>query len=68
MANFAATAAGFAEAAALCKTRTTAKVWVVAHPAKDINGNVICRFQRFMSPTHPDYGSWVQSRDTAQDA
>lgn len=67
MANFADTEAGMAAAAVLCKARVAAGVWVVAHTAL-VDGHPVCRFQRYMSPTNPAYGAWVESRDTAQDA
>lgn len=68
MADFADTSAGRQTAEALCVTRMTAKVWVVAHMAINAAGHTICRFQRFMSPTNPGYGAWVESRADDQDA
>lgn len=68
MANFANTATGRVLAETLCKTRIAAGVWVVAHMAIDKAGNTICRFIRYMSPTNPGYGAWVESRADDQDA
>lgn len=68
MANFTNDADGMADAEALCKTRMAAGVWVVAHHGVSVVGNVVCRFIRYMSPTNPGYGEWVESRDDAQDA
>jgi hypothetical protein len=65
MADFANNATGMAQAEALCKTRMAAKTWVVAHHGVSVVGNVVCRFIRYMSPTNPAYGEWVESRDTA---
>jgi len=67
MANFADDATGLGQAEALCKTRMASKTWVVAHHAL-VDGHPVCRFQRPMSPTNPDYGAWVESRVTTQDA
>lgn len=55
MAAFATMAAAEARAVAKVKDKT----WVVAHSARDFNGTIIVRFQRFMSPTNPGYGAWV---------
>lgn len=68
MANFDNDAAGRVTAETLCKTRIAAGTWVNGHMAIDKSGNTIVRFQRFMSPTNPDYGAWVESRDDAVDA
>ena len=56
-----ATFSTMASAEARCKAQMVAKVWVVAHSAKDFNGQIICRFQRYMSPAHPDYGAWIET-------
>ncbi len=65
MANFADTADGRALAEALCTTRMLAGTWIEGHMAENVDGHTIVRFQRPMSPTHPDYGAWVESRDDA---
>lgn len=65
MANFADTAAGFVAAETWAKAKIVDHTWVNAHAAKDKDGHVIVRFQRPMSPTHPDYGAWTTSRDDA---
>lgn len=65
MANFAATAAGRVAAEDWAKAKIADKTWVNAHMGVDKDGNTVCRFQRPMSPTNPDYGAWVESRDDA---
>lgn len=65
MANFANTDTGRSQAEALVRTRMASKTWVNGHEAQNKDGNVIVRFQRFMSHTNPGYGAWVESRDTA---
>lgn len=67
MANFADNDTGREEAEALVTTQMTAGIWVEGHEAQNVAGHVICRFIRPMSPTAPDAGAWVESRDTAQD-
>jgi len=67
MANFADTQAGFILAEALVTTQMVAGIWVVGHAAMNQAGNTICRFQRPLSPTNPDYGAWVESRADDQD-
>ncbi len=46
-----------------CKAQMAAKVWVVAHSARNKSGQIIARFQRYMSPSHKDYGAWVETTD-----
>lgn len=65
MANFANTSAGFVAAETWAKAKIVDETWVNAHAGRDKDGNVICRFQRFMSATNPDYGAWTESRDDA---
>ena len=65
MANFANTEAGRTAAEEWAKAKIADGTWVVAHMAMNSDGNTVCRFQRFLSPTHPDYGSWEESRDDA---
>lgn len=65
MANFANTAVGRTAAETWAKAKIVDGTWVNAHMAIDKDGNTICRFQRFMSPTNDDYGAWVTSRDDA---
>jgi oligoribonuclease (3'-5' exoribonuclease) len=62
MANYANTDAGRDTAEAWGQAKMADGTWVNSHVATSIAGNVICRFQRFLSPTHPDYGEWVESR------
>lgn len=61
MANFAT----FAAAEARAVDKMSDGTWVQAHAAHDKSGDPIVRFQRFMSPTNPDYGAWVETRDDA---
>jgi hypothetical protein len=60
--------ASFATMAA-AEVRAKAKVadgtWVNAHAARNQSGTICVRVQRYMSPTHPDYGSWVEIVDDA---
>lgn len=63
MANFANTAAGRILSEEWAKAKIADGTWINAYGAvMDLSGNTICRFQRPMSPTHPDYGAWVESR------
>ncbi len=62
MANFANSSAGWRTALAWAKAKMADKTWVNAHVAKNVDGNTIVRYQRFMSPTNPGYGTWVESR------
>lgn len=52
-----------------CETRAKAKIvdhtWVNAHAARTAGGTLCVRVQRFMSPTHPDYGAWTEITDDA---
>ena len=65
MANYGNTDAGRDTAEAWGLAKIADKTWVNSHVATDIDGNIICRFQRVLSPTHPDYGEWVESRSDA---
>ena len=65
MANFPDTVVGFAQAEAWAVAKVKDHTFVNAHAARDKNGHVIVRFQRYMSPAHPGYGAWVESRDSA---
>ena len=47
-----------------CRQQMTAKVWLVAHAARNSAGQIICRYYRPMSPTQRSEGAWVE---TAQD-
>lgn len=55
--------ASMSAAEARCKAQIAAKVWVNAHSARDMNGVIICRFQRYMSATQPGAGGWVETND-----
>lgn len=59
MAAFATFAAAEARAVAMVKNRT----WVNAHACRLKDGTIAVRVQRWMSPTHPDYGGWVEITD-----
>lgn len=65
MANFSNDDTGRELAEALVTTRMAAGTWIQGHECQDRDGNVEVRFQRPMSPTNPDYGAWVESRNTA---
>ncbi len=49
---------------AAAETRAYAKVadgtWVNAHAARRFDGTIVVRVQRFLSPTAPDGGEWVE--------
>lgn len=55
--------AAFADMAA-AETRAVAKVadgtWVNAHSMRQADSTIGVRVQRFMSPTNPDHGAWVE--------
>ena len=46
-----------------CRSQMAAKVWVVAHAARNTSGQIIARFQRYMSPTQRGEGGWVETQD-----
>jgi hypothetical protein len=46
-----------------CKAQVAAKVWVVAHSARNKSGQIIARFQRYMSPSAPGNGAWIETTD-----
>jgi hypothetical protein len=52
-----------------CETRAYAKVvdktWTNAHAQRGYMGTLGVRVQRPLSPTHPDYGAWVEITDDA---
>lgn len=61
--------AAFSDFAA-CETRAKAKVadgtWINAHAQRGFTGTLGVRVQRKMTPTNPDYGSWVSITDDSQ--
>jgi hypothetical protein len=65
MANFPDTQEGFAAAEAWAVSKTKDHTFVNAHAARDKDGHVIVRFQRYMSPAAPGEGAWITSRDDA---
>lgn len=68
MANFPDTQNGFAQAEAWAVAKVKDHTFVNAHAARDKDGHVIVRFQRYMAPTNAttkQYGAWVTSRDDA---
>lgn len=65
MANFTNDLTGREAAETLITTRMVAGTWVEGHQGQDESGNVYVRFIRPMSPTNPDYGAWITSRDDA---
>lgn len=59
--------AAFATMAA-AEVRVKAKIadgtWINGHVGFADSGSTICvRVQRKMSPTHPDYGAWIEITD-----
>lgn len=46
-----------------CRSQITAKTWVNAHAARNMSGQIICRFQRYMSPSSPGNGAWIETAD-----
>jgi hypothetical protein len=46
-----------------CKAQIAAKVWVNAHSARNITGQIVARFQRYMSPSAPGNGAWIETTD-----
>jgi hypothetical protein len=46
-----------------CKAQIVAKVWVHAHSARNQTGQIIARFQRYMSPSAPGEGAWLETAD-----
>lgn len=61
MAAFATDAAAEARAVAKVADGT----WVNAHAMRQGDGTIAVRVQRYMSPTNPDYGEWVEITDDA---
>ena len=50
------------------KAKIVDGTWINAHVGVAGMGSTICvRVQRKMSPTHPDYGAWVEITDDATD-
>lgn len=33
-----------------CKAQMVAKKWVIAHAARNVSGQIVARFQRYMAP------------------
>ena len=52
--------ASFSAAETRAVTLVANGTWVNAHAARRFDGTVVVRVQRFMSPTNPDHGSWVE--------
>ncbi len=48
-----------ADAEARCRAQVAAGVWVQAHSARDVDGTIVARFQRYMGPSAPDAGAWA---------
>ncbi len=46
------------EADERCEAKMADGTWVVCHSQRIIDGQISVRFQRFMSPLHPDFGKW----------
>lgn len=62
MADFPDTPEGFEAAQALVLIRMASFTWVEGFGSHTIDGHTCVRFIRFMSPTNPGYGEWVESR------
>lgn len=48
-----------------CKAQVVAKVWVTAHASRNQTGQITARFQRYMSPSAPGNGAWIETQDDA---
>lgn len=46
------------EADERCEQQMADGTWVVCHSQRILDGTIAVRFQRFMSPLHPDFGKW----------
>ena len=47
-----------------CRAQMAANVWQVAHSARNVSGQIIARFKRFMSPgANAAEGSWLETTD-----
>jgi hypothetical protein len=57
--------ATFAAAEARAVAKVADKTWINAHAERKFDGTLAVRVQRFMSPTNPDYGAWVEITDDA---
>ena len=57
--------ATFAEAEARAVAKVADGTWINAHAQQMFDGTIAVRVQRFMSPTNPDYGAWVDITDDA---
>lgn len=56
--------ASLSAAEARCRQQIAAKVWVVAHSARNVLGVIVARFQRYMattSPTTQGHGAWTET-------
>jgi hypothetical protein len=58
-----ATFTAMADSEIRCKAQMVAKVWVNAHSARNVSGQIIARFQRYMSPSAPGEGAWIETSD-----
>lgn len=54
-----------AAAEARAKAKVADGTWVNAHSGVTVDGTIGVRVQRFMSPTNPAYGAWVEITDDA---
>jgi hypothetical protein len=52
-----------AEAEARAIAKMADFTWVVAHAEREFDATIAVRVQRPMSPTHPDYGAWIEVTD-----
>ena len=44
-----------------CRDQVANKIWLVGHSERDIKGVIKARFIRYMSPSAPDNGGWVET-------
>jgi hypothetical protein len=57
--------ATFAAAETRAYAQRLAGTWVNAHAARQKDGTICVRVQRYMSHTNDDYGAWVEITDDA---
>ena len=58
--------ASYAEADARASAKVADRTWVEAHSCRaTVGGKIAVRVIRFMSPSNPGYGAWVEITDNA---
>lgn len=53
----------FTAAETRAKNKVADLTWVNAHAQRKMDGTLSVRVQRYMSPTNPAYGAWVEITD-----